>query len=73
MVSSGWKRIPPLQGPFASLYWTRKPWKTFTEPSSMRDRQGDVEFAGGNPQSGLNAGIEMKDLCALIELAAVLL
>ena len=36
MVSWGWKRMPPLQGPRASLCWTRKPWKTLTVPSSMR-------------------------------------
>ncbi|MBA4423777.1 MAG: hypothetical protein C0390_11890, partial [Syntrophus sp. (in: bacteria)] len=32
------------------------------------DRQGDMEFARGNSQCGLNAWIQMKDLCALIEL-----
>ena len=27
-VSWGWKRMPPLHGPRASLCWTRKPLKT---------------------------------------------
>ena len=35
-VSCGWKRMPPLAGPRASLCWTRKPRNTFTVPSSMR-------------------------------------
>src|ERR1035437_9216641 len=35
-VSCGWKRMPPLVGPRASLCWTRDPRKTFTAPSSMR-------------------------------------
>ncbi len=35
-VSCGWKRMPPLDGPRASLCWTRKPRKIFTRPSSMR-------------------------------------
>ena len=36
MVSAGWKRMPPLQGPRASLYWTRNPWNTLVVPSSIR-------------------------------------
>ncbi len=36
IVSWGWKRMPPLEGPRASLCCTRKPRKTFTRPSSMR-------------------------------------
>jgi len=36
IVSSGWNRMPPLVMPLASLYWTRNPWNTLTEPSSMR-------------------------------------
>ena len=35
-VSWGWKRIPPLAGPRASLCWMRKPRNTRTFPSSMR-------------------------------------
>ena len=35
-VSCGWKRMPPLEGPRASLCCTRKPRKTCTRPSSMR-------------------------------------
>jgi len=35
IVSWGWKRMPPLQGPRASLCWQRKPRKTRTPPSSM--------------------------------------
>ena len=36
IVSWGWKRMPPLLGPRASLCCTRKPRNTFTFPSSMR-------------------------------------
>ncbi len=36
IVSCGWNRMPPLQGPRASLYCTRKPWNTSTCPSSIR-------------------------------------
>ena len=35
-VSCGWKRMPPLAGPRASLCCTRKPRNTFTHPSSIR-------------------------------------
>src|SRR2546428_7656726 len=34
-----WYRIPPLNGPRASLYWTRKPVYTPFEPSSVRTGQ----------------------------------
>ncbi len=35
-VSCGWKRMPPLFGPRASLCCTRNPRNTLTFPSSMR-------------------------------------
>src|SRR4051812_36686817 len=35
-VSWGWKRMPPFDGPRASLCCTRKPRKTCTRPSSRR-------------------------------------
>src|SRR5438046_9627205 len=33
-VTLGWQRIPPLEGPRASLSWTLYPVKPFTPPAS---------------------------------------
>ena len=51
-VSCGWKRMPPFDGPRASLCWTRNPRKTFTFPSSMRHRDREVVLADGERGAG---------------------
>src|ERR671915_2276042 len=35
-LTSGWYRIPPLEGPREVLWWTRYPVNDLTEPSSSR-------------------------------------
>ena len=67
-VSWGWKRMPPLAGPRASLCWTRKPRKIFTRPSSMRTGMAKLCSRIGKRSSSRVAGVEIEDGGHLVEL-----
>ncbi len=67
-VSCGWKRMPPLQGPRASLCCTRKPRNTFTLPSSMRTGMLKAYSRIGLRSRSRVAGVELEELGDLVEL-----
>ncbi len=67
-VSDGWKRMPPLLGPRASLCWTRKPSKTLIEPSSMLHRDAEVVLAHRPAQHFGDLRVEVELLGHLVEL-----
>ncbi len=50
IVSWGWKRMPPLQGPRASLCWQRKPRKTLDAAVVHPDGDREMVFSEGLPE-----------------------
>ena len=62
MVSSGWKRMPPLVGPRASLYCTRNPWKVRIEPSSMRTGRETWSSRIGSLRAAATSGSSLRIL-----------
>ncbi len=68
IVSAGWKRMPPLLGPRASLCWTRKPWKTRMRAVVHAHRDAEVELAHRPAQDRANAGVQVELFGDMVEL-----
>ena len=68
MVSWGWKRMPPLQGPRESLCCTRKPWKILTVPSSILTGMEKVEFSDRVAQQVAGGLVQVQFLGDIVEL-----
>jgi hypothetical protein len=67
IVSCGWKRMPPLLGPRASLCCTRKPLKTCTSRRPC-GRGRELVLALSVAQQRTRAGVEFEQVGDAVEL-----